>query len=86
MAAGGDATVASGANLNLASGGGVIVNAPSDMHLEAGDLTVDENVNVTGQASVKGTVTSDIDVIGASISLVNHVHVETNSVTLPPTP
>jgi hypothetical protein len=78
-------TLGAGANMQIGSGSSITINAPGNLNLEAGNLTVADNVNVNGQTSVKGIITSDTDVLSQSVSLISHVHAETGEITLPPT-
>lgn len=98
LTAGSTMSIGANSGIDIGSGTSITVNAPSHMNLEAGDLNVTDNVNVEkdvsvsqnvsvdGQTDVKGTITSETDVLGQTISLVSHLHIETGSVTLPPTP
>lgn len=66
-----NATLASGGTVYLEADGGVTVLADVDI---TGDVTITGDVAVTGEISATGQITSMIDVIAAGISLVHHVH------------
>ncbi|WP_338110449.1 phage baseplate assembly protein V [Metapseudomonas resinovorans] len=59
------ATLPGGATVVLEASGGVTIE---------GDVTVNGMLKVSGDAKIDGTATAAVDVIGASKSLVKHVH------------
>jgi hypothetical protein len=56
------------------TGGGISVVSPTAVTIQAPTITLDGNVEATGDVHTPGTITGDTDVVAGTISGANHTH------------
>lgn len=73
----GDLIEIKGSNVNIHGSTDIVIEPGLSVignQIISGDLVVSGNLTVLGDIKCKGTITADVDVIGAGVSLKNHVH------------
>ena len=85
----GDLIEIKGSNVNIHGSTDIVIEPGLSVignQIISGDLVVAGNLTVLGDIKCKGTITADVDVIGAGVSLKNHKHSDVQSGSSPTGP